>query len=176
MNDERDQDARITAVLFSALAFEAYANVLIEQIDPLIFAQERSYFTRRSGYAGLRGKVQWILERLKATPLGAIKGSHDLVLKLLDLRDELAHAKPVTYSGEVRHDVNLEPPWMKTEWIEDRTTLADAVLYLDAVAQFGEWLVAEAKPFLSDPHLRACAFEGTTQWQTFSSTAERPGS
>lgn len=171
-SDTRDLDSRITAILFSALAFEAYANVLIEQIDPATFAKEREHFTRRGGYPGLRGKVRWILEKLDATLPEPIEGSRDLVMALLDLRDELAHAKPVTYSGQVRHDVEVAPPWMEPQWIEDRTTLADAELYVDAVARFGEWLVESARPLLSDPHLQRSAFEGTTQWQTFGSRAE----
>src|SRR4051812_23950291 len=61
----RDFDARLTAALFSGLALEAYVNLLIEQIDAATFAKERDYFTRRNGHAGLRGKIRWVVARVK---------------------------------------------------------------------------------------------------------------
>jgi hypothetical protein len=169
--DKRDFDARLTVALFSALAFEAYINSLIEQIEPLVFAKEREFFTRRNGYAGPRGKLRWLLQRLNASPPAAIEARRRNILALLDLRDELAHTKPISYAGNAVHSIDIEPPLMETQWVEKRTDVSKVRRYLDAVRAFCEWLNTNAAKSVADPHLRQSAFKGVLQSQVFDSQA-----
>lgn len=145
---------------------------MIEQLDPAVFANERNYF--RGKYAGLRGKMRWTLEQLDVKPARTIEGSRRTVLKLLKLRDELAHTKPVAYSGTTIHAATEEPPMMESQWIEEQTTMPKVRRYVNAVETFCEWVNGKAKGHLADPHLRRSAFGGANQAQTFSARVLSP--
>lgn len=116
------------------------------------------------------GKIRWTLEQLNATPPDSINASRRHVLVLLKLRDELAHGKPISYSGSKTHPVTEEPPPMERPWVEERTTLPKARRYVNAVRIFCDWLDGKAAGRIVDPYLRHGAFGGVHQSQLFSAS------
>lgn len=153
---QRDQDSRYTACAFGAFAVEAYLNLLIEHIDQNVFADERNFF--RGQYAGLRGKLRWTEEKVGFTASGALLGHRANVLTILDLRDSLAHAKPVPYELTLEHPADIDPPFLESMWIEDATTPDHVKVYVGSIAAFVDALHANGREFFSDPHLQEEAF------------------
>lgn len=162
------------AMLFSWLAFEAYLNTLVEHLDPKIFADERRFFTNRSGFPGVLGKLRWVMSRLGAKHSRESERQRRVVVQLKRLRDQLAHAKPVRYSGVTYHSDDEEPPFMEDRWIERQASVARARRSIASVYGLSEWLHLQVRPRLVDPHLRRAAFNGVSQSQTASSSKRAP--
>lgn len=166
----------LSASLFAWLAFEAYLNCVIEHLDPKVFADERRFFGgRKKKYGGVLGKLRWVLDTLGVEPTRTAERRRRIIVALHRLRNQLAHARPVRYSGTIRHAADEERPFMESQWVENRVQVAQVRRYVMAVTEFCEWLHEQIHPRFADPHLRRFAFEGTTQAQTSGTTIERIG-
>jgi hypothetical protein len=156
----------LAALAFSWMAYEAYLNCLIEHLDPVIFKDERDFFTRRNGFAGVQGKLAWIIQ--KCSVLFDEDGTRlfERVEELRNIRNELMHAKPIHYKGKREYSSENDGPWMENQWIDEVATPEKAEMYCDAVERACDWLHARITPEFLDPHLRRYAFKGTTQSQT----------
>lgn len=155
----------LSATLFGWMAFEAYLNTVIEHLDPDVFSDERSHF-RGKTYGGALGKLRWILEKLDLAPKRRIAKRRHVIVALHRLRNQVVHAGPVRYKGEIRHSIDVDRPFMEDAWIEARVKVPQVRRYVGAVRDLCEWINSAIAPPFADPHLRVGAFEGTMQSQT----------
>jgi hypothetical protein len=166
----KDWNARVTASLFCAFTFEAFLNVLIEHVDQDVWRREREFFGK-GRYAGTRGKLRWIEKALTARSTGDMARNRQRVLKTFELRDMLAHAKPIVYEDEFEHPIEEDRPFMQDRWIEHYTDPNKVKGYLTATEAMIEWLHSKAKHVFTDPHLSQSALRGVLQAETGSTSA-----
>jgi len=98
----------LVAMVFALHALEAYLNFVGERIAPDIWKDEREYF-RKTPYRGFDGKVRKVLELSGLAEPSRDVRPYSTVWLLKDLRDLIAHAKPMRFGSVVEHESNDKP-------------------------------------------------------------------
>jgi hypothetical protein len=98
----------LVAMVFSFNTLEAYLNYAGEHLAPQIWKDERNFF-RSEPFRGFDGKVRKVLELVGLEEPIRTDRPYSTVWMLKDLRDLIAHAKPLKFSYVVEHSADDEP-------------------------------------------------------------------
>ena len=97
----------LVAMVFALHALEAYLNFVGERVAPEIWKDEREFF-RNVPYRGFDGKVRKVLELVGLAEPACDIRPYSTVWVLKDLRDLIAHAKPMTFVKVIEHSSEEE--------------------------------------------------------------------
>jgi hypothetical protein len=162
---EQKQGSFYTNLVSTVFAFhtiEAYLNYIGELIAPLIWQDERNFF-RKDPYRGFNGKLKKVLELVGLPWPEPVTRPLETVLKLKELRDLIAHAKPERYNNIILHAEDTEPPLI----IPTINKLVTEQFRKDAIFDV-EMLLnhihSNAAPLVKDPLFGAEALPGSTSF------------
>ena len=150
-------------MLMAYFAIEAYANFLLDVMDPALFAAEKEKFG-----GGLEGKIEWAYG-LAGLKLDKGKRPYQTLSALTELRQRVVHAKPNRYEKRLE---GVDPdalPMFEPGELERRVTPAEWRRALDAVSEICEALrgpIYERADANQRLRLQNSALEGSTQIQT----------
>jgi len=151
----------LVAMVFALLALEAYLNFLGERVAPEIWKDERNFF-RKEPYRGFDGKLRKVLELVGVPEPARDIRPYSTVWFLKDLRDLIAHAKPMRFTNAIEHEVDQEPSIFHSP-LRDVITRENAERARDDIKTFIESIHAAAIPKVSDIWFGPAAFGGTVQ-------------
>ena len=158
----------LVAMVFASHALEAYLNFVGGRIAPEVWKDEREFF-RREPYRGFDGKVRKVLDLVALPEPNRDARPYSTVWLLKDLRDQIAHAKPVTFSSVVEHGADEEPSMLHSP-LRDIVSRENAVRARDDIRQFIDIIHKAAIPKVNDIWFGEAAFGGTLQYSSRSST------
>ena len=151
----------LVAMVFALLALEAYLNFVGERVAPQIWADERNFF-RKEPYRGFDGKLRKILELVGITEPPRDARPYSTVWVLKDLRDLIAHAKPMKFDSVVEHGVDEEPSIFHSP-LRDVITHENAERAKEDIKTFIETIHTAAIPKVKDIWFGPAALGGTVQ-------------
>ncbi len=97
-NDDHSFRCKVAEIVFGVFTLEGYANTIIQYLDISVWENERTKFSTEP-YKNVIGKIRWMHEQLKLPVLDVSRGLYQRLSKLVYLRNQLAHAKPIKYEG-----------------------------------------------------------------------------
>jgi hypothetical protein len=130
---------RLSAMLIARLTVEAYANFLLERLEPELFADEK----RRFG-SNTDAKLDFLAKRC-GVPLDWGRRPYQTLSALNELRDRLVHAKPELYSGEYEHPLGVEPREMEWGYLQEAIEPPLVARAFEDVAQIASQLHEAAR-------------------------------
>ena len=155
----------LVAMVFALHALEAYLNFVGERIAPEIWKDEREYF-RKERYRGFDGKVRKVLELVGIAEPSRDVRPYSTVWLLKDLRDVIAHGKPIRFSNVVEHGMDEEPSLTHSP-LRDVVSRENAERARDDVRAFADAIHAAAIPKLKhEIWFGLSAFGGTFQYSS----------
>jgi hypothetical protein len=154
----------LVAMVFALLALEAYLNFVGERIAPEIWKDEREFF-RREPYRGFDGKLRKVLELVGIAEPARDVRPYSTVWLLKDLRDLIAHAKPMRFGSIIEHRVDEEPSIFHSP-LRDVITHENAERARDDIKTFIESIHAAAIPKVNDIWFGPAAFGGMLQYSS----------
>ena len=155
----------LVSMVFALHALEAYLNFVGERIAPEIWKDEREFF-RKEPYRGFDGKMRKVLEIAGVSEPPRDVRPYSTVWLLKDLRDLIAHAKPMRFGNVIEHDSNDEPSLLHSP-LRDVVTRDNALRARDDVRAFTDSIHAAAVPRLKgDVWFGESAFGGTFQYSS----------
>jgi hypothetical protein len=158
----------LVAMVFALHALEAYLNFVGERVAPDIWKDEREYF-RREPYRGFDGKVRKVLELVGISEPPRDVRPYRTVWLLKDLRDLIAHAKPIRLDGVLEHSASEEPAPPRSP-LRDVVTHENAERARDDVQTFADTIHAAALLNVKDIWFGKSAFGGTFQYSSSHTT------
>ena len=131
---------------------------------PRIWKDERKFF-RNVPYRGFDGKVRKVLELVGlAEPARDIR-PYSTVWVLKDLRDLIAHAKPMTFDKVIEHSSEEELLFLESP-LRDVVTRDNAERARDDIKAFVESIHTAAISKVKDIWFGPAAFGGTLQYSS----------
>ena len=158
----------LVAMVFVSHALEAYLNFVGGRVAPELWKNEREFF-RKEPYRGFDGKVRKVLELVELPEPSRDSRPYSAVWLLKDLRDRIAHAKPMTFCTVVEHSADDEPSMLRSP-LRDIVSNENARRARDDIREFIDSVHKAATPKVSDMWFGDAAFGGTLQYSSRGST------
>ena len=161
IEDERicSDHLAIHSLLTGFFAFEGFLNFVGKEIAKEAWADERKFFSTRSKYKGIIGKVEYLFSKFPDVELDKNSEPYLTFKEIKDTRDRLAHNRVNSYE-EVS---SSEYPSFKTHW-EDFDAPEKVNPSLKRLKEFAEIIRIEAVKLLAEDyktsHLHYPAFSG----------------
>lgn len=143
----RPDHLAIHSFLSGFSAFEGFLNFVGEEIAPEAWDNERQFFTLKSGYRGIDGKVKYLFSKFSDIELDENSEPYINFRKMNNIRNHLVHNRVNRYEEE---SVD-ENPSFRTHW-EDFDTPEKVKPCLDCLKEFAETIRIEAVKLLVDNH------------------------
>ena len=154
----------LVAMVFALHALEAYLNFVGERVAPDIWKDEREFF-RNEPYRGFDGKVRKVLQLVGIAEPARDVRPYSTVWVLKDLRDLIAHARPMRFGITIEHNVDEEPSLLHSP-LRDVITRENAERARDDIKAFIESIHTAAIPKVKDIWFGPTAFGGTLQYSS----------
>jgi hypothetical protein len=141
----------LVALVFASLTVEGYVNWAGERVDPEAWKDERKYFSKLP-YRGAIGKLKKISE-VVSVPWEPETEPLKTILKLKELRDLIAHAKPEKDEGTVEHPADTEYDHLTGDLFSTLVSKSSRIAGMQAVEHFVDRLHSAARNrFPYDPY------------------------
>jgi hypothetical protein len=148
---------RITALLMSYLAFEAFINFLGQILFPEVWANEKEAFKGKGDV--VEAKISKLTEKLVNFEWRKGAEPYQKIKRLKDFRDMVIHGKFMSSSYETtRQDDGSYIKWQHN-W-DSFVQPSHVTEYMEAIRQFCQSLIVEARKGSEHPHLGFDAFAG----------------
>ncbi len=155
----------LAAILIGYLSYEAYLNLLVSELEPTVWANEKTFLSSSGKYPGAEGKLKWIQENISGLTVNKGERPYQTIRKVKNLRDKLSHGKPYNYADEAVHTEDSEPlSWPRGSFGEISEEFAKQAI--QDLEEFMEYLHTHVHPKLRNLWLKAGALKGTTAYQT----------
>ena len=153
------------SLLTAYLAFEAFINYLGGCLDPNAWENERAFFNQPD-YKGIEGKIKRLTEKIPEFVFKKGKRPYQIIKKVGDFRDLLAHGKPYHYTKEVP-DLGHNTDACEFDW-DEHLSLEKVKESRKAIEDFCKSLHSKAHNILvEEDNPSYPAFEGPlASWQS----------
>lgn len=158
----------LVAMVFALHTLEAYLNFAGERLAPDIWKDERNFF-RNEPYRGFDGKLRKVLELVEMSEPSRNVRPYSTVWLLKDIRDLIAHAKPLKFGSVVDHSVDEEQQFTRSP-LAELVSRANAERARDDIESFVEMIHAAARPKVSDVWFGPVALGGPLQYSSSHTT------
>ena len=129
---------RMSGMVMTYFAYEAYLNLIGAHIDPETWKNEREFFSKFP-YRGTDGKLKWICEKIGVN-IDRGKRPYITIRELKRLRDFLAHGKREVYGYEVEIEKGETPDMFRDINIYKMVTAEKANYALKDTEEFLEYI------------------------------------
>jgi hypothetical protein len=166
----------LVAMVFAFHALEAYLNYVGERIAPDVWKDERDYFSRQP-YRGFDGKMRKVLQLVEMPEPSREERPYSTVWLLKELRDLIAHGKPIRFTAVLEHSRDDEPLMFYSP-VKDVVSPENAHRARDDIKDLIERIHAAAQPKVKaddDYYFRLPALDGPSAYNTSHSTVKRAG-